>query len=88
MYYHQVDIENLKSALSRFEKREQDVEKLIQANENELKLARSDCEEKQRAIDDLKIQLIDVNKNIVSLNEAQLKVKGLKEKNTNCFLIN
>lgn len=52
------------------------MEKLIQANENELKLTRIDCDDKQRVIDQLRLQLKEFNAKVDSLNEEQLLAKG------------
>ncbi|XP_075678945.1 uncharacterized protein LOC113790911 isoform X3 [Dermatophagoides pteronyssinus] len=71
-----VEIENQKSLLTRFETKESDVEKLIQANVNELKLTRSDNEEKQRLIDSLKVQLKDVRDELQQTYEQQGSLKG------------
>ena len=62
--------------MSRFEKRERDVEKLIQANENELKLTRSDCAEKQRQVEQFKSQLDEMKKKMASVSQAQESFKG------------
>lgn len=72
-----VEIENQKSLLTRFETKESDVEKLIQANVNELKLTRSDNEEKQRLIDSLKVQLKDVRDELQQTYEQQGSLKGI-----------
>lgn len=72
-----MEIENQKSQLTRFEVKESDIEKLVQANENELRLTRSDNEEKQRQIDNLRQQLQESK---IKLSEAlanQNEMKGL-----------
>ncbi|KAJ6219103.1 hypothetical protein RDWZM_004915 [Blomia tropicalis] len=66
-----VDIENQKSSIGRFESKERDIEKLIQANENELKLTRSDAEEKQRLVDELRTQVKELNQQIGSISKAK-----------------
>lgn len=50
---------------------------MIQANENELKLTRSDAEEKARLVEELRNQLKEVNQQISSINKAQEMNKGL-----------
>lgn len=53
--------------MSRYEQKERDVEKRIQANENELKLTRLDAEEKQRVIDELRTQVRQLGEHIEKL---------------------
>lgn len=72
-----MDIENQKSVISRFEQKERDVEKLVQANENELKLTRSDAEEKQRLVEELRTQLKELNQQVNTINQAQEMTRGL-----------
>lgn len=52
------------------------MEKLIQANENELKLTRIDAEEKQRMVEELRTQLQEINARIGDINTAQESSKG------------
>ncbi|XP_075589369.1 uncharacterized protein LOC124496137 isoform X3 [Dermatophagoides farinae] len=70
-----VEIENQKSLLTRFETKESDVEKLIQANLNELKLTRSDNEQKQRLVDDLKMQLKQLKDQMQQADRQQGSLK-------------
>lgn len=49
---------------------------MIQANENELKLTRSDAEEKARIVEELRNQLKEVNQQINSIHKAQEMNKG------------
>ena len=72
-----MDIENQKSVISRFEQKERDVEKLMQANENELKLTRSDAEEKQRLVEELRTQLKELSQQVNTINQAQEMTRGL-----------
>ncbi len=72
-----IDNEDKKSLLSRFEKKEKEFEKLIQQNENELKLTRSDCDEKQELVNDLRKQLNDLKTRLNSLTRDQELTKGL-----------
>ncbi len=72
-----MDIENQKSVISRFEQKERDVEKLVQANENELKLTRSDAEEKQRLVEELRTQLKELSQQVNTINQAQEMTRGL-----------
>lgn len=62
--------------LTRFETKESDVEKLIQANLNELKLTRSDNEQKQRLVDDLKMQLKQLKDQMQQADRQQGSLKG------------
>ncbi len=72
-----IDNEDKKSLLSRFEKKEKEFDKLIQQNENELKLTRSDCDEKQELVNDLRKQLNDLKNKLNSLTRDQEMTKGL-----------
>lgn len=62
-----MDNENQASVLSRYEQKERDVEKRIQANENELKLTRLDGDEKRRVIDELRGQVRQLTEHIEKL---------------------
>ena len=75
--FEQIDFENQQSIISRFEKKEKDIEKLVQAKENELKLAQSFADERERQNCELKCQLRDIQMQFDGLNRSQESSKGL-----------
>lgn len=66
-----MDMDQIRSQLTRYEQKEKDVEKLIQANENELKLVHSECQDKQGLIEALRGQVKEANQRLAQADQAK-----------------
>ena len=72
-----IELEDKKSLISRFEKKQTEFDKNIQILENELKLTRSDCDEKQSLVSDLKREVSDLKLKLSTVSRDQELSKGL-----------